>query len=82
MKISEVNNMRKSLELSPFMKQFVDLKSKHPDALILFRVGDFYEAYQRDARKASEILGITLTKSSKQKGPEGKPLETAGFPRI
>ena len=66
--------------LSPMMKQFLDLKSKHPDALLLFRVGDFYETYQQDARKASQVLGITLTKSSKTKGPDGKPVEMAGFP--
>ena len=66
--------------LSPMMKQFLDLKSKHPDALLLFRTGDFYETYQQDARKASQILGITLTKSSKTQGPDGKPVEMAGFP--
>lgn len=66
--------------LSPMMKQFVDLKSKHPDALLLFRVGDFYETYQQDARKASEILGITLTRNTKVKGPDGKAAEMAGFP--
>ena len=66
--------------LSPIMKQFLDLKSKHPDALMLFRVGDFYETYQEDARKASKILGITLTKSSKSQGPDGKPVQMAGFP--
>ena len=66
--------------LSPIMKQFLDLKSKHPDALMLFRTGDFYETYQDDARKASKILGITLTKSSKQNGPDGKPVQMAGFP--
>jgi antirestriction protein ArdC len=69
-----------AIALSPMMKQFMDLKSKHPDALLLFRVGDFYETYQNDARKAANILGITLTKSSKSKGPDGKPLEMAGFP--
>ncbi|MBR1461987.1 MAG: hypothetical protein IJ604_01230 [Prevotella sp.] len=58
----------------------MDLKSKHPDALMLFRTGDFYETYQEDARKASKILGITLTKSSKQNGPDGKPVQMAGFP--
>ena len=62
------------------MKQFLDLKSKHPDALLLFRSGDFYETYQQDAEKASKILGITLTKSSKQKGPDGNAVKMAGFP--
>ena len=66
--------------LSPMMKQFVDLKSKHPDAMLLFRVGDFYETYQQDAQKASRILGVTLTKSNSQKGPDGKAAEMAGFP--
>lgn len=66
--------------LTPMVKQFLDLKKKHPDALLLFRCGDFYETYMQDAEKASKILGITLTKSSKTKGPDGKPLAMAGFP--
>ena len=60
--------------------QFLDLKSKHPDALLLFRTGDFYETYKEDAEKASKILGITLTKSTKTKDEQGKPLAMAGFP--
>ena len=44
------------------MKQFFELKAKHPDAIMLFRCGDFYETYSEDAIVASEILGITLTK--------------------
>ena len=70
----------KKASLSPMMKQFLDLKGKHPDALLLFRVGDFYETYQQDARKSSQILGITLTRSNSQKGPDGKAVEMAGFP--
>ena len=69
-----------NIGLSPMLKQFLDLKKKHPDALLLFRCGDFYETYMQDARKSSEILGITLTRSSKTKDPDGKPLEMAGFP--
>ena len=65
---------------SPILKQFFDLKAKHPDALLLFRVGDFYKTYEQDARKASSILGITLTRSNSQKTPDGKPLEMAFFP--
>lgn len=65
---------------SPLLKQYLDMKAKHPDALLLFRTGDFYETYQEDAVKASEILGITLTRSSKTKDQEGKPLSMAGFP--
>jgi Mismatch repair ATPase (MutS family) len=49
--------------LTPMMKQFFELKSKHPDAIMLFRCGDFYETYSEDAVVASEILGITLTKT-------------------
>ena len=69
-----------TVALSPMLKQFYDLKKKHPDALLLFRCGDFYETYAKDAEKASQILGITLTKSSKTKDKEGKPLAMAGFP--
>jgi len=69
-----------AVALSPLLKQFMDLKEKHPDALLLFRVGDFYETYQKDARAASEILGITLARNEKMKGQDGKPVEMAGFP--
>ena len=69
-----------NIGLTHMLKQFLDLKKKHPDALLLFRCGDFYETYMQDARKSSEILGITLTRSSKTKDPDGKPLEMAGFP--
>lgn len=61
----------------PMMKQFLDLKAKHPDAVMLFRCGDFYETYSTDAIVASEILGITLTKRANGKG---KTIEMAGFP--
>lgn len=64
----------------PIIKQYNDLKQKHPDALLLFRCGDFYETYKEDAVKASNILGITLTKHSKRMDEEGKPLKMAGFP--
>lgn len=66
--------------MSPMLKQFYDLKGKHPDAVLLFRCGDFYETYCQDAEKASKILGITLTKSSRTKDADGKPLAMAGFP--
>ena len=62
------------------IKQFLDLKKKPPDALQLFRISDFYETYKHDAVKSSEILGITLTRSSTRKDDEGKPLLMAGFP--
>lgn len=70
----------KSPELAPLLKQFYDLKQKHPDAMLLFRTGDFYETYSNDAEKASKILGVTLTKSNKLKDKEDKPLALAGFP--
>ena len=54
--------MSNDIELTPMMKQFLDLKAKHPDAVMLFRCGDFYETYSTDAIIAAEILGITLTK--------------------
>lgn len=47
---------------TPLMKQYLTIKRKHPDAILLFRVGDFYETFGEDAISASEILGITLTK--------------------
>ena len=70
--------MDKDIVLTPMMKQFLDLKAKHPDALMLFRCGDFYETYSTDAVVASEILGITLTKRNNGKG--GQTIEMAGFP--
>ena len=51
--------MHEDIVLTPMMKQFLDLKAKHPDAVMLFRCGDFYETYSTDAVVASEILGIT-----------------------
>lgn len=63
--------------LTPMMKQFLELKAKHPDAVMLFRCGDFYETYSTDAIVASEILGITLTKRANGKE---KTIEMAGFP--
>ena len=59
------------------MKQYFDLKSKHPDAIMLFRCGDFYETYSEDAVAAAEILGITLTKRA---NGQAKTVEMAGFP--
>lgn len=69
--------MHEDIVLTPMMKQFLDLKAKHPDAVMLFRCGDFYETYSTDAVVASEILGITLTKRANGKG---KTIEMAGFP--
>lgn len=61
------------------MKQFYDLKAKHPDAIMLFRCGDFYETYAEDAVTASEILGITLTRRNNG-GKPGDATSMAGFP--
>lgn len=63
--------------LTPMMKQYFDLKAKHPDALMLFRCGDFYETYSEDAVTASQILGITLTRRA---NGQTKTVEMAGFP--
>ena len=63
--------------LSPMMEQYFEMKSKHPDAVLLFRVGDFYEAYGNDALIIVDILSIALTKKSN--GAAG-PIEMAGFP--
>ncbi len=68
---------KKDGELTPMMKQFFDLKAKHPDAVLLFRCGDFYETYCEDAVIASRILGITLTKRN---NGYNKGDEMAGFP--
>ena len=65
-------------ELTPMMKQFFDLKAKHPDAVMLFRCGDFYETYCEDAVTAAKILGITLTHRNNGAGVKGD--EMAGFP--
>ena len=68
--------------MTPFMKQFNELKAKHPESILLFRIGDFYEAYDEDATKIGEILGITVTRkfNSKDKGSDGHALKMAGFP--
>lgn len=70
----------KDVAVTPMMRQFYDLKAKHPDAVLLFRCGDFYETYCSDAIVASEILGITLTKRSNGKSDASKAIEMAGFP--
>ncbi|MBQ8601881.1 MAG: DNA mismatch repair protein MutS [Bacteroides sp.] len=69
--------MANDVVLTPMMKQFFELKAKHPDAVMLFRCGDFYETYSEDAIVASEILGITLTKRA---NGQAKHVEMAGFP--
>ena len=62
---------------TPLMKQYYNIKTKHPDAILLFRVGDFYETFGEDAIKASEILGITLTRRA---NGSAQFVELAGFP--
>ena len=62
---------------TPLMKQYYNIKAKHPDAILLFRVGDFYETFGEDAIKASEILGITLTRRA---NGSAQFVELAGFP--
>ena len=62
---------------TPLMKQYYDIKTKHPDAILLFRVGDFYETFGEDAIRTSEILGITLTRRA---NGSASFVELAGFP--
>lgn len=69
------NEKKQKGKYSSIMKQWKELKGKHPDALLLFRIGDFYEMYKQDAKRGSEVLGITLTKMN-----ESKDFHLAGFP--
>lgn len=69
--------MAKKVAETPLMKQYLEMKQKHPDAVLLFRVGDFYETFSDDAITASEILGITLTKRA---NGAAMSVELAGFP--
>lgn len=69
--------MAKKPEETPMMRQFNEIKEKHPDAILLFRVGDFYETFERDAIDAAEILGITLTRRA---NGSASFVELAGFP--
>lgn len=71
---------KKDNELTPMMKQFFSFKAQHPDAMLLFRCGDFYETYLQDAVDASRILGITLTRRSNGGQQNGAATEMAGFP--
>ena len=75
--MKKIGNIDKSIARTPMMKQFVKLKSNHPDALMLFRCGDFYETFSSDAVLAAEILGITLTRRANGKN---QYVEMAGFP--
>jgi DNA mismatch repair protein MutS len=68
--------MAKSKKETPLMTQYNTIKGKYPDALLLFRVGDFYETFGQDAVKTSQILGIVLTKRNNGEGS----VELAGFP--
>lgn len=69
--------MAKEVVETPLMKQYFEMKGKHPDAILLFRVGDFYETFSEDAISASEILGITLTRRA---NGAAASVELAGFP--
>lgn len=80
----KINKMETTKTKPSLIEQWEAMKEKHPDAIIIFRVGDFYETFGNDAIKASEILGITLTKRLKDK--TGKTtmdsIELAGFPHF
>lgn len=73
-------DMNETIVVPPILRQYNDLKKKHPDAMLLFRCGDFYETYKDDAVKASNILGITLTRYSQRNEEDGSALRMAGFP--
>ena len=72
--------MENKNELTPMMKQFREIKTQYPDAMLLFRCGDFYETYAEDAVRASKILNITLTHRSNGGNSSAPALEMAGFP--
>ena len=69
--------VQKEIAETPLMKQYNQIKGRHPDALLLFRVGDFYETFGEDAVRTSRILGIVLTK---RKNGSASEIELAGFP--
>lgn len=69
--------MTKIIEDTPLIKQFFSVKAQHPEAILLYRVGDFYETYSDDALLASKVLGLVLTKKS---NGEKERVPMAGFP--
>src|SRR5947207_7342384 len=77
LKKNTLADKEKQVKETPLMKQYNDIKAKYPDALLLFRVGDFYETFGEDAIKASSILGIVLTRRA---NGSASFVELAGFP--
>lgn len=77
MALTDPKNLK---SMNPIIQQYTDMKAKHPEAIVLFRCGDFYETYKDDAEEVTKILGITLTKSTKLKEENGSGLRMAGFP--
>lgn len=80
-KQEEQKKQDKQPTLAPILKQFYDLKKKHPDAILLFRTGDFYETYSKDAEKTSKITGTTLTKNMRLQDKDGNALAVTAFPK-
>ena len=74
--LKEITLAAKEKKVTPLMKQYNTIKEKYPDAMLLFRVGDFYETFGEDAIKAAQVLGITLT----HRNNGGEKIELAGFP--
>ena len=68
--------------MKTIFEQFINLKEKYPDAVLLFRCGDFYETYMDDAQTAANVLGITMTRSTKQKEDDVRGLRMAAFPHF
>lgn len=75
-----IKEIQEPKDESPMMKQYSELKAKHPDAILLFRCGDFYEAYDDDAEACARILGITLTYRHNNTFPHKPEDRMAGFP--
>ncbi|MCJ7535840.1 MAG: hypothetical protein MUO57_09945, partial [Anaerolineales bacterium] len=75
--IPDILTIPKNIVETPLMKQYYSVKATHPDAVLLFRVGDFYETFGEDAIRTSEILGITLTRRA---NGAASSVELAGFP--
>ena len=77
---TKVETQKEEPDLKPMLKQFHEYKGKHPEHLLLFHVGESYQAYQQDAQKAAQVLGLPLTQNKNVKDMEGKPLNMIVFP--
>ena len=76
-KLKDAKRQKADKGMTPLMRQYYKIKDRHPDAILLFRMGDFYETFEQDAKTVSQVLGITLTKRSNGKASD---VPLAGFP--